>query len=168
LTFRLRRATTIGAQALRGGRVVSSTGLEHLKGRTGRLVLALKRAEWPTSIRFITDLPKATLASPGRTLAGSVTLRASASAIRGRHVVSVLFQYSPAGKSTWIDIATVTAAPWRTLFDSTTVPNGRYDLRAVVTDSAKKVGASAVLRKLRIANPPGGATGSTGATGATT
>lgn len=54
LTFKLRRATTIGAQALRHGRVVSIARPRHFSGRTGTLILTLNRAHWPTKVKFVT------------------------------------------------------------------------------------------------------------------
>jgi hypothetical protein len=53
LTFRLRRATTLGAEGLRHGRVVSKARPRRFKGRTGLLVLSLNRQHWPTKVRFI-------------------------------------------------------------------------------------------------------------------
>jgi hypothetical protein len=167
LSFKLRRATTIGAEALRHGRVVSKTPLKTFKGRSGLLVLELKRKEWPTALQFITDLPKATLAKPGGTISGTVTLQATVSAYKARHIVSVVFQYSPAGQNTWTNIGTAAAKPWSIKFDTTTVPNGLYDLRVVVTDSAQKVATSALVTKRQISNSAAGATGSTGPTGTT-
>ncbi len=53
LTFKLRRAVTIGAQALRKGRVVSVARPRHFTGRTGLLILKLDRKQWPTKVHFI-------------------------------------------------------------------------------------------------------------------
>jgi hypothetical protein len=53
LTFKLRRHVTIGAQALRKGRVVSTARPRHFTGRTGVLILSLDRKHWPTKVRFI-------------------------------------------------------------------------------------------------------------------
>jgi hypothetical protein len=54
ITFKLRRATTIGAQALRHGRVVSTARPRHFSGHTGTLILTLNRAHWPTKVKFVT------------------------------------------------------------------------------------------------------------------
>jgi hypothetical protein len=53
ITFKLRRATTIGAHALRGGRVVSVARPKHFKGHSGTLILSLDRAHWPTKVTFV-------------------------------------------------------------------------------------------------------------------
>jgi hypothetical protein len=54
LTFKLRRPVTLGAQALRHGRVVSVARPRLFKGHTGTLVLNLDRNRWPTKVGFIT------------------------------------------------------------------------------------------------------------------
>jgi hypothetical protein len=53
LSFRVRRPVTIGAQALRHGRIVSEVAPRHFTGRRGLLVLELDRRRWPTKVRFI-------------------------------------------------------------------------------------------------------------------
>lgn len=58
ITFRVRRAVTIGIEALRHKKVVSSSGLKAFKPPRGVLALRLNPHAWPTSIRFVT--PKAT------------------------------------------------------------------------------------------------------------
>jgi hypothetical protein len=54
LTFKLRRAVTIGAHALRHGHVVSVARPRHFTGHTGLLILSLSRAHWPTKVSFVT------------------------------------------------------------------------------------------------------------------
>src|SRR5262249_28859561 len=116
LSFRVVRPTMLGLTALHGKRVVASTGLRTFKPKTGRLVLKLKRTAWPTRLAFITDLPKVVLADPGQTLTGTVQLSATATAIKGRTIASVRFEYAPTGTTTWTPIGTVTAAPFATPF----------------------------------------------------
>jgi hypothetical protein len=53
LTFRIRRTVTVGAHALRNGRVVSVAKPKRFRGHTGTLVLSLSRAHWPTKVTFI-------------------------------------------------------------------------------------------------------------------
>src|SRR5262249_37236805 len=53
LTFKLRRPTTIGAQALRRGHIVSVARARHFAGQSGTLILQLERRRWPTQVRFI-------------------------------------------------------------------------------------------------------------------
>jgi hypothetical protein len=53
LTFKLRRSVTIGAHALRHGKVVSVAKPRHFAGRSGVLILILNRKHWPTSVKFV-------------------------------------------------------------------------------------------------------------------
>jgi hypothetical protein len=53
MTFRVRRTVTIGAEALRGKRVVASSGLHTFHGKTGHLTLRLDRKAWPTGLKFV-------------------------------------------------------------------------------------------------------------------
>jgi hypothetical protein len=53
LSFKLRRPVTVGAHALRKGRVVAVARPRHFTGRKGVLVLKLNRSKWPTKIGFI-------------------------------------------------------------------------------------------------------------------
>jgi hypothetical protein len=54
VTFQLRRSVTIGAKALRKGRVVSEARPRHFVGHSGTLILRLNRQHWPTTVSFIT------------------------------------------------------------------------------------------------------------------
>ncbi len=54
ITFKLRRAVTIGAHALRKGKLVSVARPKHFAGHSGTLVLVLNRAHWPTKVTFVT------------------------------------------------------------------------------------------------------------------
>jgi hypothetical protein len=58
ITFKVRRPVTIGVQALRRNKVVSSSGLKRFRGKRGTLALKLSRDRWPTRVRFITKKPK--------------------------------------------------------------------------------------------------------------
>ena len=53
LSFRVRRPVTIGAQALRHGRVVSEARPRRFAGHRGLLILKLNRKRWPTKVRFV-------------------------------------------------------------------------------------------------------------------
>ncbi len=53
LSFRIRRPVTIGAQALRHGRVVSEARPRRFSGHRGLLILELDRKRWPTKVRFV-------------------------------------------------------------------------------------------------------------------
>jgi hypothetical protein len=152
LTFTVVRPVTIGLEAIHKGSVVGSTGLRSFAPTHGELVLKLTRAKWPTSLVFLTDTPKVTLADPGPNLTGTVNLSATASAIAGRRIAQVSFQYSPAGANIWLPIGTASAAPFAVPFDTTTVANGAYDLRAIATDSNGTSAISAVVSGRRVQN----------------
>jgi hypothetical protein len=53
LTFKVQRPVTLGAEALRHGRVVSRARARHFAGRTGELILSVERKRWPTNISFV-------------------------------------------------------------------------------------------------------------------
>ncbi|TML19511.1 MAG: hypothetical protein E6G32_12085 [Actinobacteria bacterium] len=76
--------------------------------------------------------PTVVLSNPGSPLANTVTLNAT---VTGNGATQVAFSVSPAGANAWTPIGTDTAAPWSQAFDTTSVPDGLYDLRAVVSDS---------------------------------
>jgi hypothetical protein len=142
VSFRVSRKITLGLQALRGKRVVASAKLTTFAPPRGKLVVALRRSEWPTGLRFTTDSPTVKLANPGATLSGTTTLSATAAAIRGRSVASVRFDYAVAASNAWVTIGTATAPPFRVPFDTSKLAAGYYDLRAVATDSAGVVAVS--------------------------
>ncbi len=99
--------------------------------------------------------PTATVGDPGNPLVGTVNLAATADDVDS-YVASVQFQRSPAGAGTWTDIgAADVTAPYSISFDTTSVANGLYDLRAVATDLAGNTGASPVVDDVQVANPSG-------------
>jgi hypothetical protein len=53
LSFKLRRPVTLGAQALRNGRIVSEARPRLFAGHSGLLILKLDRKHWPTKVRFV-------------------------------------------------------------------------------------------------------------------
>src|SRR5262249_31663434 len=58
ISFKVRRPVSIGIEALRGGKVISKSGVKRFTGKRGRLALKkLTRKRWPTKIRWVT--PKA-------------------------------------------------------------------------------------------------------------
>jgi hypothetical protein len=92
--------------------------------------------------------PTVALQDPGTPLAGSVTLNAS---VGGSGATQVAFSVSPAGANVWKQIAVDPMAPWSTPFNTTTVADGLYDLRAVVSDSLGNTSQS-VRNNIRIDN----------------
>jgi hypothetical protein len=53
ITFKVRRPVRVGVQALRGRKVVASSGVKRFTGRSGSLALILDRRNWPTGLRFV-------------------------------------------------------------------------------------------------------------------
>jgi hypothetical protein len=83
------------------------------------------------------------LDDPGAYLRGTVALQANASSTAG--VASVTIQRSPAGKSSWTEVCRLTSSPYSCLFNTTSVPDGSYDFRAVlVTGSGAQLASSTV------------------------
>src|SRR5207247_8593050 len=70
-------------------------------------------------------------------LRGTVTLTASP-ADSGAGIKSVAFQYADFGGAIWTTIGTDTTgpAPYAVDWDTTSVPDGHYDLQILVTDNA--------------------------------
>ena len=79
--------------------------------------------------------PALTLTNPGTPLRGSVTLSSTVSD-GGSGVASVRYETSPAGANTWTQRCTSNTDPFSCAFNTTSVTDGVYDIRAVATDSA--------------------------------
>ena len=89
---------------------------------------------------------------PGAYLTGAVMLKASASASAG--VRSVVIQRAPNGGTTWTTVCTIASgtSPYSCSFDSTTVADGLFDFRAILTDAGAKTSTSAVVAARRVDN----------------
>ncbi|UMG94766.1 Ig-like domain-containing protein [Nocardioides sp. TF02-7] len=88
----------------------------------------------PVGPRLVDNTTRSvTLADPGMFLEGTVTLTASPAASAG--ITSVSFQQRRTGTTAWTVICTPTAAPWTCDWDTRTVADGRYDVRAVLVDA---------------------------------
>ncbi|MRK02736.1 signal peptidase I [Aeromicrobium sp. S22] len=108
----------------------------------------------PTAGRVVQNtVSSVTLTAPRTQLRGTVTLDAQAKSTGT--IASVKFQRSPAGAGTWTDICTDTTSPYSCSFATTGLPDGAYDLRAVVTDSAGVQTPSAVVTDRTIDNTRG-------------
>ena len=88
--------------------------------------------------------PTAGLTDPGSPLRGTVTLNATGTD-GGSGVANVTIQRAPTGTSTWTTICTDTSSPYSCSWDTTAVPDGGYDLRAVTTDNANNVTSSSTV-----------------------
>ncbi len=108
-------------------------------------------ADRTATVRIDTTSPIVSLADPGGLLRGGVTLDATASdAASG--VTSVAFEVSAAGGNSWQAIGADGTAPYGTLFDTSSVDDGAYDLRAVATDLAGNQAVSALVAGVVVDN----------------
>ena len=89
---------------------------------------------------------------PGAFLSGTVALGATASSTAG--VTSVRLQYAQNGTTTFTDVCTDTTAPYSCPWDTTTVTDGLYDLRAILLDGSGRPTTSAVDAGHRVDNTP--------------
>ncbi|WP_220793379.1 Ig-like domain-containing protein [Nocardioides stalactiti] len=89
---------------------------------------------------------------PGAFLAGTVTVTASASSSSG--IINVRIERAPVGTATWTTLCTDTTSPYTCTWDTTTVSDGLYDLRAVLTDPQNRVTTSTTLTNRRVDNSP--------------
>jgi chitinase len=101
--------------------------------------------------RVDNTLPTAGLTDPGSPLGATVTLNATGSDT-GSGVANVKIQRSPAGLSTWTDVCTDTTSPYSCSWNTTTVTDGLYDLRAVTTDNAGNAANSTVIANRLVDN----------------
>jgi hypothetical protein len=93
----------------------------------------------------------ATLANPGSILTGTKALSGTA-ADAGSGVASWTAQYRTSPSGTWTDICADTTSSFGCSWNTTTVTDGTYDLRAVVRDQAGNTTNSTVISAARIDN----------------
>lgn len=89
---------------------------------------------------------------PGADLSGTVNVTAQASSTAG--IASVTIQRAPAGTTTWTDLCVDTTAPYACAWDTRTVADGSYDLRAVLVDAKGATTVSALVTARRVDNSP--------------
>ena len=96
-------------------------------GRTTNTGALVGAADWTP--------PSVSLPDPGSPLKGTVTVTATATdAASGIRDVTV--QYLPSGGSSWTSICTATTAPYSCAWNTASLADGAYQLRAVATDRA--------------------------------
>lgn len=78
--------------------------------------------------------PTVTMQQPASPLNGTVTVAAAASDANSG-VSNTVIQYQLSGTSAWTTLCTVTASPYSCSWDTTTVADGNYNLRAIATDN---------------------------------
>ena len=92
------------------------------------------------------------LEDPGAYLAGTSALSVNANSTAG--VTSVTVQYAPNGTTGWAAVCTLTQAPYACAWNTTTLADGLYDLRAVLIDGTGKQTISSVVSARRVDNTP--------------
>jgi signal peptidase I len=92
------------------------------------------------------------LEDPGAYLTGSTRLSAAANSTAG--VAGVRIQTAPAGTGSWTTRCSLAASPYSCAWDTRTVPDAQYDLRAILTDGAGKETISALVTGRRVDNSP--------------
>jgi len=106
-----------------------------------------------TNRRVDNTSPSATMDNPGTPLSGTVTLTATASD-GGSGLNSATFQYSLNGTGPWTPVGSDPSAPFSVNWDTTTVSDGRYYLRVIVTDVAGNTTTSASVVNRQVQNDP--------------
>ncbi|MGI8607415.1 MAG: Ig-like domain-containing protein [Gaiellaceae bacterium] len=108
------------------------------------------------------EAPAVTLDDPGTDVRGTILLAALSSC----DTPQVTFERRPSGACAWASLGTDATAPFTTDFDTTSTPDGLYELRAVALDGPGNTGTSPA-RNVRVDNtapsgsltaPAGGAT----------
>jgi len=96
----------------------------------------------PTTIGAAADFNTVavSLGTVNTPLTGTVGLTATASSNRG--VANVKFQYAPSGTTDWVDVCTDTTSAYTCSWNTTTMADGTYDVRAYATDNAGYTRAS--------------------------
>ena len=91
------------------------------------------------------------MTDPGSPLSGTVNLTATA-ADSGSNITSVRIERAAAGSTTWTEICTDTVAPFGCAWNTVSLADGLYDLRAVATDVAGNTTTSATVANRRADN----------------
>lgn len=89
---------------------------------------------------------------PGAYLTGTVTLRAFANSTAG--INNVRIQTAPAGTTTWTTRCSVNATPFSCPWNTATVTDGLFDVRAILLDATGKETISATITNRRVDNGP--------------
>jgi hypothetical protein len=120
-------------------------GLYDLRAVTADLAGNATTSTVITGRRVDNGGPTVTLADPGAYVRGTVALSATATDPVG--VASVVFERKPAAGSTWTTICTDTTSPYSCSWNTTTLADGLYDLRAKATDTLGHVSSVTVASR---------------------
>lgn len=138
-TGRWRAATAVGIVAALGALVIATSTAFSSAAFTASTANAGNTfgtaADWMP--------PSVTLVSPGPTVQGNVTLTAEASDAESG-IRNVVLQYLPPGGA-WTTLCTATAPPYACAWDTRSVPDGTYGLRATATDNTGLASTSATV-----------------------
>jgi hypothetical protein len=96
--------------------------------------------------------PTATLADPGTYLRGTVSLSATADDGAGSGIALVTLERRHTGEPSWTDVCTDADLPYGCSFDTASLADGTYDLRALATDAAGNVGTPSLVAERTIDN----------------
>ena len=136
----MKRTLTLLALALMAG-----VGIAGVTGFSSATFVSSSSSTSSVSGAFDWTPPTVSIASPGATVRGTVTVTATAADERSG-IASVEVQARAAGASTWSTICTTTAAPYSCSWNTTGLADGAYDLRAIATDKAGYTATSAEVR----------------------
>lgn len=96
--------------------------------------------------------PQVVLTVPGSPLSGTVVLEASATDPEGSPT-TVRIDVSSAGSGQWWELCSSSTSPASCAWDTTTVSDGQYDIRATAADSSQNTAATTV-EGVVVDNPP--------------
>ncbi len=124
-------------------------------GSTGAKSVTIASSHWLAhllSFRADDVAPEAPMNDPGPILRGTVTF-VSVASDADSGVARVQFQRAVAGSGSWVNAGSaVTVAPYQRAFNTSSIADGLYDFRAVVTDNAANVTNSAAFAGVRVDN----------------
>ncbi|MFC8303272.1 Ig-like domain-containing protein [Specibacter sp. NPDC057265] len=106
-----------------------------------------------TSYRMVDNtVATVSVEDPGAYLTGTVTLRAFANSTAG--ITNVRIQTAPAGTTAWSTRCTDNAAPFTCPWNTTSMTDGLYDVRAILLDATGKETISTTVANRRVDNSP--------------
>lgn len=104
-----------------------------------------------TSFRTVDNtVATVSVEDPGAYLSSTVTLRAFANSTAG--ITNVRIQTAPAGTTTWTTRCSINAAPFSCPWNTATVSDGLYDVRAILLDATGKETTSTTIANRRVDN----------------
>jgi hypothetical protein len=117
-----------------------------------------------TGRRVDNTAPSVSVVDDGTPRRGTTTIATTLADGAGSGVASVLYQFRTSGGGAWTDVCTLSSAPFTCGVDTTAVPDGLYDVRAIATDGVGLSTTSATVT-IRIDNTAPSAASMTTPTG---